>query len=219
MRQSFLGRFGFATNDGGPLEQFEDREQYPFPQGPDFDYGGYDFIVTKIPFRNVFMSDEEWFFELDNRLQSCKNYSNRDETDGIVWYEAGMPVGSSLCYDMLNHQVMDEEDQTYAFEKTFEYANKYNISGIFFKPSPTQAHEGNWTFFNKPAEEIIKDNFAKNGIIEDKKIDDLWGGLGEYGLKVIQLAISPDMPFDPEYELDKAFFDGEYHKLEKNVDG
>ena len=219
MKQNFSGRFGFATNDGGPLEQFEDREKYPFPQGPDFDYRGFNFIVTKIPFVNSFASDEEWFFELDNRLQSCENYSYRDNTEGIIWYEAGMPVGESYDSNVLNHYIRDEEDQIFAINKTFEYANKYNISGIFFKPSPKQAHEGNWSFFNKPAEQIIRNNFGENNIIDYRRLDDLWKGLGEDGLKVIQLSISDEMPFDPEYELDLAFFNGEYHKLEKNVKG
>jgi len=219
LQQQFFGRFGFATNDGGPLEQFEQREKYSFPLGPDFNYSGYNFIVSKIPFRNSFETADDWFFELDNRLESCNMYADRDDVQGVIWYEAGMPVGDSYEPAVVNHRILEEYDQVYAFEKTFEYAKKYNVSGIFFKLSPKQIHEGDWTFFDRSSEQILKDNFSTKGILEEKSIDTLWTMLGEQGLKVIQLAISPDVPFDPEYAIDKWFFDGDFQQLEQIIDG
>jgi len=215
----FSGHTGFATNDGGPLEQFEDREQYPFPIGPDFDYTGYDYLVTKIPFRNSFESEEQWLFELDNRLSSCQQYALRDGAKGIIWYEAGMPVGESYDPQELNHWILDEDAQEKAVDQSLNYSAEYDLAGIFFKPSPKQIHEGNWWFVDTAAGESLREAFATTGVIADRPIDYLWTTLGEEGLLVCQLACADDVPFDPQYSIDQYYGTGRYQDIELLVDG
>jgi len=218
----YSGKIGFATNDGGPAERDEPGNQdlYPYPQGPDLNYTGYDFIVAKVPFINNFETDEKWLYEVENRLLSCKNYAERDGVSGgALWYEAGAPVGGGMeemdvAWD---YRIIDEEKQAYAFEKTLEYLK--NISGIFFLPSCSSTCEGNWSFLGNPAEYVLKEKLTTSDEIEPKTIDELWISLGEEGLLIIQLAIAPDIPFDPDYSLDHSCYDDYYHNLELMIDG
>lgn len=218
IRQAYTGKTGFATNDGGQPDWGQDPENYSYPQGPDFNYTNYTFVVTKVPFRSAFDTDLGWLWEWDNRLLSCNNYAERDNVDGVIWYEAGCPVGEPYKPEIIIDRIMNETEQCFAYEKTFEYANKYNISGLFFELSPIQPHEGDWGFFGKSAEQVIIDNFVLNGIIEEKSIDKLWIALGEDGLKALQLIIAPDLPFDPDYSLDEEYLNSSYHQIELSID-
>jgi len=222
IKPKYSGKLGFATNDGGPAERLEPENQglYPYPQGPNLNYTGYDFIVTKVPFVNNFETDEKWLYEVENRLSSCKNYAERDNiSGGTIWYEAGAPVGSGLdAIDVAwDYRIIDKEKQTYAFEKTLNYLD--NISGLFFLPSYSTPTEGNWSFLGNPAENVLKEKLVSSDKLEQKPIDDLWVQLGEEGILIVQLAIAPDIPFDPDYSLDHTWFDDYYHNLEIMVDG
>jgi len=218
----YSGKLGFATNDGGPAERDEpgNQELYPYPQGPDLNYTGYDVIVAKVPFINNFETDEKWLYEVEKRLISCKKYAERDNASGgILWYEAGAPVGGGLEEIDVpwDYRIIDEEKQEYAFKKTLSYLN--NISGVFFLPSCSTTSEGNWSFLGKPAEDVLKENLTTSDKLEAKTIDELWISLGEEGLLIIQLAIAPDVPFDPYYSLDHSCYDDYYHNLELMIDG
>jgi hypothetical protein len=114
---------------------------------------------------------------------------------------------------------LSDEEQADNFRDIFEIVETQNLSGVFFKPSPPQPHEGLWSFFDKPAEQVLIDNLANKGVIDSKPIDNLWVALGEEGLKAIQLAIAPDVPFDPDYSLDRSYFNETYHAMEVAIDG
>ena len=113
---------------------------------------------------------------------------------------------------------LSDQDQTTAFSDTINLSNNNNLKGVFFKLSPEQPHEGTWNFLNKPAEMVLREEFAKEGQIEEKSIDNLWIYLGEERLKVVQLAIANDIPFDPDYSLDNGYYNGSYHELELVID-
>ncbi len=212
----YSGKMGFATNDGGSesaelapctkaninyCSNFQWTGEQIGSIGPDFNYQNYSYLFTKVPFYNAMDSKEAWIYELHNRLNSCRYYAKRDQISGVIWYEAGMPVGNSLKQNDQNHKTMTEEERKFAIQTTFELANQYNVKGIFFKPSPPQVHEGNWNFFDTDSEQIIRNNFAPEGTIEPHQLDSLWTKLGDEGIKRLQNATTKKKPFDPANQI------------------
>jgi len=218
----FSGNIAFSIEDWGPLDpEFDESQGYPISEiGPDFDYRGYDFVAVKGTYLNG-LPQEHWYLEMTSRLSNAKKYAERDGVGGgVIWYEAGTPMDKGLDPNLGAHlTALSDEEQAENFRDIFEIVETQNLSGVFFKPSPLQPHEGSWSFFDKPAEQVLRDNLADKGVIGSKTIDNLWVALGEEGLKAIQLAIAPDVPFDPDYSLDWSYFNETYHALEETIDG
>jgi hypothetical protein len=214
IRAMFSGRVGFATNDGGPCERLFEREEWML-EGPDFDYTGYDFVIRKFPFRSVFATDEEWEEMAETSIPDMLYISGRDQTLGLILYETGGSVGRPLDEDFagsLPVREVDESHQRESYERLFEISDSNpGIRGMFFKISGAQPHEPSWNPFGRPAEDVLRDNFAANDTLGPEPLDSLWASVGEEGIKAIQACLSDEIPFDPEHQLNEmeymAFFD------------
>ncbi len=209
IRKNYSRLIGIATNDGGTKEVI----------GPDLNYSNYDLFLDKIPFINSFNNDDEWLYEVNNRLINDDYYSRRNNLKGFIWYEAGAPVGKSLIINESSmNRVINESEQAITYELIFNQSMiSSELKGLFFKISRQQVHEGDWSPFNKPAMSVLQQHF--NQSIKEQPLDELWIKLGIEGLKIIELCLSDEMPFDPEYSLDKEYFNNSYHKLELRIKG
>jgi hypothetical protein len=190
-----------------------------YDKGPGLNYSGYSYIAMKGTYLNG-LEHEMWFKDIDIRLSNANDYANNYGVKGVVWYEAGTPMGKGLDKNLGNHLInLSEKEQATAFSDTINLSDDNNLKGLFFKLSPEQSHEGTWNFLEKPAEMVLREKFSKEGIIEEKSIDKLWISLGEERLKAVQLAIAEDIPFDPDYSLDRSYYNRSYHNLELIIDG
>ena len=204
IQEKFSGKIGFASNDAGPCERLGTSDTR---LGPDFNYRGYDFILYKFPFRSVFGTDEQWDELAGFAISHTLTFVERDGVSGLVLYETGDTVGEALEENFAGNLPIrntDEQHQKESYEKYFELIENNNqIVGMFFKLSDKQPHEPSWNPFGRQAEEILKDNFAKDETLALTKIDKLWIVIGEEGLKAIQICLSEEIPFDPEYYLNE----------------
>jgi len=207
IRARFSGKIGFATNDGGPSELIGMSPG----TGPDFDYTGYDFILQKFPNRSVFPSDEDWEFFLVNDGLVTLRLVDRYGVEGLVIYHAGDSVGKALDADFAGSIAVretDEQHQKKSYERYFEVLrDNSGISGMFIKIQAPQPHEPDWNPFGKPAEAVIRDNFAPRGTLPVTDFDRLWVAIGEDGLRAIQACLSAEYPFDPERCLNEKAYE------------
>lgn len=207
IKERFSGKIGFASNDAGPCERLGTSDTR---LGPDFNYRGYDFILYKFPFRSVFETDEQWDKLAGFVVPHTLTFVERDGVSGLVLYETGDTVGEALEEDFagnLSIRNTNEQHQKESYEKYFELLKDNNqIVGMFFKLSDKQPHEPSWNPFGRQAEEVLKDNFAKDETLALTEIDKLWIVIGEEGLKAIQICLSEEIPFDPEH----CLFEQEY---------
>jgi len=216
----FTGKVGFASNDNGNCETQEDPNALG---GPDFDYTGYNFAILKIPFRSVFEKDSEWDYFAQNTLADSTRFIDRDSLDGLILYETGDTVGTALEEDFagsLPVRNSDEQHQYESYIKDMELLEMYEdeVIGLFFKVSYIQPHEPSWNPFDNPAEAVLQEYFGSENTLPITELDKVWTEIGEDGLKIIQVCLSDEMPFDPEYLLDYTLTeDGEYHQLVENV--
>lgn len=215
IRERFSGQVGFATDDGGPCERMGTADTR---LGPDFDYSGYDFVVYKYPFPSVFESDEHWEEHTFNwSMPFIANFSARDNVDGIILYEAGDTVGPALEDDfagLLPVRNSNEEHQKEMYEKFFTLAEEYPQVSLFFKISDTQPHEPSWNPFNRPAEGVLKENYAEvYGTLPVTELDELWMEVGGNGLKAIQMCITDEIPFDSDERNYEAEYDEFYSRV------
>ncbi len=207
IRSRFSGRVGFATNDGGPCERLDAMEGWML-EGPDFNYTGYDFVVRKFPFRSVFETDEAWEEMAATSVPDMLRISGRDGTLGLVLYETGGSVGRPLDEGFagsLPVRDVGEAHQGESYERIFDIArDNPGIVGLFFKLSEAQPHEPSWNPFGRPAEGVLRANFAANGTLPPEALDSLWTSAGERGILAVQLCLSEEIPFDPEHDLNHA---------------
>jgi len=214
IKKNFSGKVGFATNQGARC-----TEDDPGLEGPDFNYEGYDFIVRKIPFPSVFemLPNNNWDNYIEITTKDTIKMLSRDGAEGIIYYEAGDTVGKALREDFAGSLAIrenDEEHQKVSYEKELALLGQYSqILGLFFKISDVQPHEPSWNPFGRPAEETLKDSWAKKEALKITETDKIWLAIGQEGLKAIQICLSEEMPFDPEYELDYELTGGEYGAL------
>ena len=190
-----------------------------YDKGPGLNYSGYSYIALKGTYLNG-VDHDYWIEDMDIRLSNANEYAERYGVNGVVWYEAGTPMSRGLDPKHGSHLInLSDQEQATAFSDTINLSDDNNLKGLFFKLSPEQPHEGTWDFLAKPAEMVIREEFSKEGIIDEKSIDKLWISLGEERLKAVQLAIAEDIPFDPDYSLDKSYYNFSYHDLELVIDG
>ena len=198
----FSGNIGFATNDSGPCERLGTPDTR---LGPDFDYRGYDFILYKLPFPSVFESDDGWEELVNYAIPHTLTFIERDGLNGLILYETGDTIGEPLNVDFAGNlpvRISDEQHQKSIYEKDFQILdNNEEIVGMFFKLSDKQPHEPSWNPFGNLAEEVIRENWTRYDTLPVVDSDELWVAIGEEGLKAIQVCISDEMPFDPEYSL------------------
>jgi hypothetical protein len=216
IKERFSGKIGFASNDGSGCEG------EGVDHGFEFDYTGYDFIVFKIPFPSIFnYPDWTWDQHMDSMIGATLPVIDEYDLDGVLFYEVGDTVGAALREDfagMLPVNDSDESHQQEIYEKDVALLDKSNkILGLFFKISAPQPHEPSWNPFDRPAEDVLKDNFTQYGTLALTETDKLWIAVGEDGLKAIQICLSEDMPFDPDYSLDWGYGEEKYKALISNV--
>jgi len=219
IKTRYSGDIVFAVEDWNSMGSILTPSCIPYDKGPGLNYSGYSYIAVKCGYFNGLARDI-WLKDMDARLTNANGYAERDSVRGVVWYEAGTPMSRGLNLDLGEHlvQLTDQEQET-VFSDIINISTDNKLKGVFFKLSPEQPHEGTWNFLDKPAEMVLREAFANDGHIEEKPIDNLWVSLGEERLKAIQLAIANDIPFDPDYSLDKGYYDGFYHELELAIDG
>jgi hypothetical protein len=219
VKSRYSGDIVFSIEDWRSMGSKLNPEGVTYEKGPGINYSGYSYIALKATYLNG-LDREGWVEEMEIRLRNANEYADLYGVNGVVWYEAGTPMGPGLEPHLGTHLInLSDEEQATAFSDTINLSNDNNLKGIFFKLSPEQPHEGTWNFLDKPAEMIIREEFSKYGIIEEKSIDKLWTSLGEERLKAVQLAIADDVPNDPDYCLDKSYFNNSYHDLEMIIDG
>jgi len=221
VKKIYHGKIGMAVHLS-PNDLSDDFDKTLPYEGADYNYSGYDLVLVKIPFS---LSDTEretiWQNQVEYLLSNISQYAREDGVSQIIWYEVGNPQGDSLNPSIMGHAFFTPEDQQKAYEVDFDIASKYPNLSLFFKISLSQPNEGNWNPFGLPAEKILEENFASRHNLPVGSLDHLWIRLGEEGLKSVQLLISDEVPFDPEYSLDCGYeeFGCKYHELEKKIFG
>ena len=219
IKSRYSGDVVFSVEDWKSMGSIHNPSGNSYDKGPGLNYSGYSYIAMKGTYLNG-LEHGMWFKDLDIRLSNANDYAELYGVKGVVWYEAGTPMGRGLNPDIGSHLInLSEKEQATAFSDTINLSEDNNLKGLFFKLSPEQPHEGTWNFINTSAEMILREKFSSEGIIDEKSIDKLWISLGEEGLKAVQLAIAKDIPFDPDYSLDKGYYNGSYRELELAIDG
>jgi len=215
----YHGKIGMAVHlSSGDLEDdFDEQESYELA---DYDYSGYDFVMAKIPFsRSNSERETIWKKKVDYLLNDISQKADESGVKQVAWYETGNPFGDSLNPSVMSHAFFAPKDQKKAYELDFDIASDYENLALFFKVSLSQPNEGNWSPFGNPAEDVLQNHFSSENDLKVTGLDKLWINLGKEGMKVIQLMVSDDVPFDPEYSLDCGYeeFDCKFHELEKRI--
>lgn len=214
----FSGKVGLATNDGGPCE--DHQREGPKRDCPLFNFTGYDFIIQKIPFPSIFnFPDWSWEQGMDSFLNNTLPLVDEYNMKGLIFYEAGDTVGKALEEDFAGSIPVKEstaEEQKISYENDFLTMQKSEkIAGMFFKIAGAQPHEPDWSPFNRPAEQVLQDNFGKYGTLPLTEKDKMWIAIGEDGLKAIQICLEKEMLFDTEYVLESGNFNNLKSKVER----
>jgi len=219
IKSRYSGDIVFSVEDWKSMGSILTPSGIAEDKGPGLNYSGYSYIALKGTYMNS-LDRDNWFEDIGSRLGNANEYAERYGVNGVVWYETGTPMSRGLDPDLGSFLInLSDQEQATAFSDTINLSNDNNLKGLFFKLSPEQPHEGTWNFLEKPAELVLREEFSKDGAIEEKSIDKLWISLGEERLKVVQLAIANDIPFDPDYSLDWEYYNNSYHELEIIVDG